>query len=121
MKLLRREGVATQHNSYTLTTVILLMALFVTGCVKSDVPAAPESVVFTLYTNPPSDPYWRTNIATFDWYVSVTPEYSEARNKRHCDEVAVLLQSNWLKITKSIVGDDASKVRHWCEKGRFKK
>ena len=119
MKLLRREGVATQHNSYTLTTVILLMALFVTGCVKSDVPATPESVVFTLYTNTISDPYYRIHIATFDSYVDFSAEVDAILNKKYCDEAAVSFQSNFLETTKGIA--DADRVRYWCEKGRFKK
>ena len=121
MKLLRRRGVAIQRNSYTLTTVTLLIALFITGCVKSDVPAAPENVVFTLYTHPVSDPYFRIHIATFDSYVDYkgSAEAYVIRNKKYCDEAAVSFQSNFLETTKGIA--NADRVRYWCEKGRFKK
>ncbi|HEY4714822.1 MAG TPA: hypothetical protein VIH30_11360, partial [Aquirhabdus sp.] len=72
--------------------VSLSMPLVTSASETSDVP---ESVIFTLYANTPSDPFFRVKIATFDYYVKGFEEVDAARNQKFCSEAAEMFQEKW--------------------------
>ncbi|MFZ2541288.1 MAG: hypothetical protein WAW75_05875 [Gallionella sp.] len=107
----------------SIIVIFLTMGLFLATCKNTEAIEIPESVIFTLYTNAPSDPTFRTKIATFDYYVGKDfEEVDAAINQRRCGEAAILFQWKWKQDTKDVASSPGvNKVRHWCEKGRFKK
>jgi hypothetical protein len=94
------------------TSLILVAAtLCMTACSDQSVP---ESDVFTLYsTNFPHD-YGRSGVATFDLA-------KEPFNSMMCQEVAELYQADFEKRKMANNWSADTKMRYWCEKGRFKK
>lgn len=90
----------------------LLFALVTAACSDR---AVSESAVFTLYsTNFPNE-FGRYGIATFD--LADTPE----TNSLICRETADLLQADFERRKLENGWRADVKMRHWCEKGRFKK
>lgn len=90
----------------------LLISLFclviISACTNTD-----EEHIYTLYsTNHPNDS-GRYGIATFD--LSKGPQAGTI-----CQETADLFAEDFLKRKKINNWDDSTKVRYWCEKGRFK-
>ena len=74
-----------------------------------------ESEVYTLYSsNYPTD-VGRIGVATFD--LANIPEL----NGQICQEAADLYQADFEKRKKENGWSTTSKMRYWCEKGRFKK
>jgi hypothetical protein len=70
--------------------------------------------VFTLYsTNFPND-HGRSGVATFDLA-------KEPLNSMMCQEVAHLFQVDFERRKKENGWGSDTKMRYWCEKGRFKK
>lgn len=105
-----------------LLAIALSIFLLTAACEKYD---KRNGVVFTLYTNAASDQYFRTSIATFDLYDDNNDAFNEvnaALNQKRCNDAAIMFQEKWVKDTKYIASDPGvALVRHWCEKGRFKK
>jgi len=89
----------------TLLVAFVISAMFLAGCDQRD---AKDDDVFTLYWNGPLDPSDRNGVATFDIE-------GIGLNQSLCQEAADMYQAEWER-TKG-----KSHVRHWCEKGRFKK
>lgn len=114
-------------------SIFLIATIFTTVCQKAIASDIPESVIFTLYTNAPSEPSFRTYIATFDYSSSggnygasdngkISMEADAYLNEKHCNEAAILFQWKWQQDTKGVASEPGvNKVRHWCEKGRFKR
>ena len=75
----------------------------------------PESEIYTLYSsNYPTD-VGRSGVSTFD--LADIPELSG----QICQETANLYQADFEKRKRENGWNANSKMRHWCEKGRFKK
>jgi len=90
----------------------LLFVLVATACSEQKFP---ESEIYTLYsTNFPND-FGRSGVATFD--LASTPEL----NGEICRETAELLQADFERRKLENNWKAETKMRHWCEKGRFKK
>jgi len=91
--------------------VVLAVAWGVVACSET---GSSESKVFTLYsTNFPHD-HGRSGVATFDLA-------REPLNSQMCQEVATLYQSDFEKRKRENGWSADTKMRFWCEKGRFKK
>jgi len=87
----------------------LSFIVLASACTKSD-----DQHIYTLYsTNFPTDS-GRSGIATFDL---VTSEQAGVI----CQEAADLYTEDFQKRKKINNWDESTKVRYWCEKGRFKK
>ena len=99
-------------TSISTSIVVVTAALGLAACSEK---SFPESEIYTLYSsNYPTD-IGRSGVATFD--LADTPEL----NGQICQETADLLQADFEK-RKIINGWSAdTKMRYWCEKGRFKK
>lgn len=90
----------------------LLFVLVTTACSEKKFP---ESEIYTLYsTNFPND-FGRSGVATFD--LASIPEL----NSEICKETAKLLQEDFEKRKLENRWKNETKMRFWCEKGRFKK
>ena len=98
---------------------LLLATLFTAACGNAD---PPDNVVYTLYTNAPSDPFFRTRIATFDYFVGKDwTEVDQARNQKLCNETATMFQARWEReVVKNSTDAGLKAVKHWCEKGRYR-
>lgn len=95
------------HTSH----VLLIFALGLAACSENSVP---EADVFTLYsTNYPHD-YGRSGVATYDLA-------EEPFNSMMCTEAADLYQADFEKRKRENSWSSDTKMRYWCEKGRFKK
>ncbi len=92
--------------------IFVAVALSLAACSEKDFP---ESEVYTLYsTNFPND-YGRSGVATFD--LADNPEL----NSQICQESAELFQKDFEKRKKENGWSADTRMRYWCEKGRFKK
>lgn len=92
--------------------VILVVILGLAACSEK---RFPESEVYVLYsTNFPND-YGRSGVATFD--LANIP----ALNSQICQESADLFQKDFEERKKENGWSTDTKMRYWCEKGRFKK
>ena len=89
-----------------LVAAIVFGALFTVACSDKGIH---DIDVFTLYSNAPSDKFYRLHEATFDTH------YGSEMNAHHCERVQQLLQRWYNTETKT------SDVKFWCEKGRYKK
>ena len=75
----------------------------------------PESEIYTLYSsNFPVD-VGRNGVATFDL------ANIKELNGQICQESAAIFQADFEKRRIENGWDENTKMRHWCEKGRFKK
>ena len=93
----------------------LVMLVVTLGLAASSEKNFPESEVYTLYSsNYPTD-VGRSGVATFD--LASTPEL----NQEICQEAADLYQADFEKRKRENSWSAITKMRHWCEKGRFKK
>lgn len=91
--------------------VMYAVALGLAACSEIGIP---EPGVFTLYsTNFPND-YGRSGVATFDLA-------KEPINSQMCQEAAELFQADFERRKRDNGWNANSKMRYWCEKGRFKK
>jgi hypothetical protein len=91
---------------------MVAVAFGLTACSEK---SFPEVGVYTLYsTNFPND-YGRSGVATFD--LANIPEL----NGQICQEAAELFQADFERRKKEKGGSSDTKMRYWCEKGRFKK
>lgn len=87
------------------------LVLLATACTERTVP---ESSVFTLYsTNFPHE-VGRYGVATFDLA-------DETINDLGCKEAAELYRADFEKRKRENGWSAETKMRYWCEKGRFKK
>lgn len=76
----------------------------------------PEDQVYTLYQNAPSDPSYRVGVATFDM------KWGESNNYYYCQKFASFLQAEWdANGGKQTHVPGVKDVRHWCEKGRYRR
>ena len=76
----------------------------------------PDDQVYTLYQNAPSEPDARVGVATFDM------KWGEKYNYYYCQKFASFIQAEWdAEGGKHTEVPGVKDVRHWCEKGRFKK
>lgn len=92
--------------------VIVAVTLGLTACSEKSIP---ESESYTLYSsNYPTD-IGRSGVATFD--LANIPEL----NGQICQETADLYQADFEKRKKENGWSATTKMRYWCEKGRFKK
>ena len=92
--------------------IFVAVALSLAACSEKSLP---ESEVYTLYsTNFPND-YGRSGVATFD--LANIPELSS----QICQESADLFQKDFEERKKKNGWSADTKMRYWCEKGRFKK
>ena len=92
--------------------VVVTVALGLAACSET---GFPESEVYTLYSsNYPTD-VGRSGVATFD--LANIPEL----NGQICQEAADLYQADFEKSKRENGWSANIKMRHWCEKGRFKK
>ncbi len=92
--------------------VMLVVTLSLAACSEK---SFPESEIYTLYSsNYPTD-VGRSGVATFD--LASTPEL----NQEICQETADLYQADFEKRKRENGWSAITKMRHWCEKGRFKK
>lgn len=90
----------------------LLFVLVTTACSEQTLP---ESEIYTLYsTNFPTD-FGRSGVATFD--LANIPE----ANGEMCRETADLLQADFERRKIEKIWNPETKMRYWCEKGRFRK
>lgn len=91
---------------------IFILALGLTACSEKGLP---ESEIYTLYsTNFPND-YGRSGVATFDL------ANIKELNGQMCQEMADLLQADFEKRKIQNGWSSNTKMRYWCERGRFKK
>ena len=106
------ERWASKMTSIRTPIIFLAVSLSLPACSER---SFPESEVYTLYsTNFPSD-YGRSGVATFD--LANIPEL----NSQICQESADLFQKDFEERKKENGGSADTKMRYWCEKGRFKK
>ena len=99
-------------TSISTTLYIVTVVLSLPACSEKSLP---ESEIYTLYsTNFPNDS-GRSGVATFD--LANTPEL----NSQICQESADLFQKGFEERKKVNGGRTDTKMRYWCEKGRFKK
>jgi hypothetical protein len=98
--------------STSLVIVAVVSGLGLAGCSEK---SFPESEIYTLYSsNYPTD-VGRSGVATFD--LANIPEL----NGQICQEAADLYQADFEKRKRENGWSANTKMRHWCEKGRFKK
>ena len=89
--------------------IALALLVLASACTKSE-----GEHIYTLYsTNYPTDS-GRSGIATFDL---VTSEQAGVI----CQEAADMYAEDFQKRKKINNWAESTKVRYWCEKGRFKK
>lgn len=94
-------------------TPVVMYAVVLGLAACSDI-GIPESDVFTLCsTNFPND-YGRSGVATFDMA-------KEPINSQMCQEAAELFQADFERRKRDNGWNANTKMRYWCEKGRFKK
>jgi hypothetical protein len=86
--------------------IAMVTLLSLVACAEKQVP---DSDIFTLYSNAPSDKFARLHEATFDARQAVE------MNAHHCERVQRLLQEWYNTTTKT------TDVKFWCEKGRYRK
>lgn len=103
-----------------LMLLLAVVSLFLAGCAEKGIPDSPDSEVFTLYSNAPSDEAYRISVATFDSHRTFS-ESNEFINQKYCNEAAAMFQAKWEQEMAKMTDPGVRKVRHWCEKGRFKK
>lgn len=98
----------------SISTSLFIVAV-VLGLAACSEQSFPESEVYTLYSsNYPTD-VGRNGVATFD--LANTPEL----NGQICQEAAELYQADFEKRKRENGWSANTKMRYWCEKGRFKK
>jgi hypothetical protein len=91
--------------------VSAVLILFVAGCSER---RAPDSEVFTLYSTSFPNDFGRYGVATFDLA-------DETVNSLGCQEAVELYSADFEKRKRENGLGSATKMRYWCEKGRFKK
>jgi hypothetical protein len=75
---------------------------------------APDSEVYTLYSTNYPQSSSNSGVATFDLS-------TELFNRAMCEEAADLYTQDFEKLRASSRYDGTTKMRYWCEKGRYKK
>ncbi len=94
-------------------TIGLASLLILCACSEKGVP---DEQVYTLYQNAPSEPSARVGIATFDM------KWGEQMNYDYCQKFASFIQAEWdAGGGKHTEVAGVKEVRHWCEKGRYRK
>lgn len=73
-----------------------------------------ESEVYTLYSTNYPQSSSHSGVATFDLS-------TELFNRAMCEEAADLYTQDFEKLRASTRYDGTTKMRYWCEKGRYKK
>lgn len=72
-----------------------------------------DSDVYTLYSTNYPQSRGRSGVATFDLS-------SELFNRAMCEEAADLYTADFERLKASSKYDGTTKMRYWCEKGRFR-
>ena len=99
-------------TSFSTSQLIVAVTLGLAACSEK---TFPESEIYTLYSsNYPTD-IGRSGVATFD--LADIPEL----NGQICQESADLFQADFEKRKRENGWSTNTKMRYWCEKGRFKK
>lgn len=75
--------------------------------------------VFTLYSTNYPQSSRRSGVATFD--LSTEPFGADAFNRAMCERAADLYQADFEKLKASSRYDGTTKMRYWCEEGRFRR
>jgi hypothetical protein len=75
--------------------------------------SAPESEVYTLYSTNYPQSSSHSGVATFDLS-------NELFNRAMCEEVAEFYSADFEKLRASTQYDGTTKMRYWCQKGRYK-
>ena len=102
-------GIAMKLSLRT-SHVLLVFALGLAACSEN---SALEADVFTLYSTNLHD-YGRSGVATYDLA-------KEPFNSMMCTEAADLYQADFENRKRENGWSNDTKMRYWCEKGRFKK
>ena len=92
--------------------VIVAVALGLAACSEKSLP---ELEIYTLYSSNYPTENGRSGVATFD--LANIPEL----NGQICQESADLFQADFEKKKRENGWSANTKMRYWCEKGRFKK
>ena len=95
------------------TSLFLILAAWALAACSEK--SFPEAEVYTLYSSNYPTEYGRSGVATFN--LADIPEL----NMQICQEAADLYQADFEKRKKENNWSAATKMRYWCEKGRFKK
>lgn len=90
---------------------VLALTGFLTACSEMN---TPESDVYTLYSSNYPTEAGRSGVATFDLA-------KEPLNGMMCNEAAAMHQADFEYRKKENGWSRDTKMRYWCEKGRFKK
>jgi hypothetical protein len=90
-----------------MSLICLIFAFSIVSCDKLEA----SDDVYTLYSSNYPHDNGRSGIATFDIA-------KEPFNSRMCQEAADMYQADFEK-NRDLNSD--TKMRHWCEKGKFKK
>lgn len=72
-----------------------------------------DADVYTLYSTNYPQSRGRSGVATFDLS-------SEAFNRAMCEDAADLYSADFERLKASSKYDGTTKMRYWCEKGRFR-
>ena len=108
----RGNGKALEHDERIISVrLILALIVFLTACSETSIP---ESDVYTMYsTNYPTE-IGRSGVATFDLA-------REPLKGMMCNEAAAMHQADFEHRKRVNGWSENTKMRYWCEKGRFKK
>ncbi len=92
---------------------ILVLAFLVAlgACSEKSIP---DSDVYTLYSTNYPQSSSQSGVATFDLS-------TELFNRAMCEEVAEFYAADFEKLRASTKYDGTTKMRYWCQKGRFRK
>ena len=88
--------------------LVLLLPSLAAGTQK----APKDADVYTLYSTNYPKSSGRSGVATFDLS-------TELFNRAMCEDAADLFKADFEKLKASSRYDGTTKMRYWCEKGRF--
>ncbi len=78
-----------------------------------------DADVYTLYSTNYPQSSRRSGVATFD--LGTEPFGADIFNRVMCERAADLYQADFEKLKASSRYDGTTKMRYWCEQGRFRR